>query len=99
MVNVVEDQCPVCRSAAKFEPVGPERKHYCCGRCGEFVVASNAERWLRSSINEWRASEVRRITSEATDGQTLVIERDPLMSNESRSYSFYVKACAVALRG
>ena len=99
MVSGVEDQCPVCSAAAKFEPVGPVRKHYCCSLCGEFVVASNAERWLRSSINSRRASEVRRMTSGATEGHLLVIERDPLIPNESSSYFFAVMAREEALRG
>ena len=99
MVNGVEDKCPVCNAAAKFEPIGQVRKHYCCSLCGEFVVASIAERWLRSSINSWRTSEVRRMSIEATKGHLLVIERSPLIPNESPSYFFAVKAREETLRG
>jgi hypothetical protein len=99
MANVVEDHCPVCKAAAKFERVGPGRKHYCCGQCGEFVVASIAERWLRSSLNDYRANEVLRMTGEATEEQLLVIERHPLKPNESSIFSFAVKARTEALRG
>ncbi len=98
MVHVAEEQCPVCLAPAKFEPVGPVRKHYQCGNCGEFVVASIAERWLRSSINDSRANKVRGITSAAREGELLVIERDPL-KQQSPTYSFKLKRRAEALRG
>jgi hypothetical protein len=99
MVNGVEDKCPVCSAAAKFEPIGQVRKHYCCSLCGEFVVASIAERWLRFSINSRRANEVRRLTSGATEGHLLVIERAPLKSNESPNFTLALKAREEALRG
>ena len=98
MALVAEDQCPVCRALAKFEALGHLRKHYLCGTCGEFVVASIAERWLRSSINEGRAAEVRRIIGAAAEDQLLVIERDPLESAEFPTYSFAVKPRGEALR-
>lgn len=99
MTQIVEEQCPVCRTSAKFEPLGHVRKHYQCSNCGEFVVASIAEIWLRSSINEWRAGEVRRITSAAPEDQLLVIERDPLNNDQSPTYSFALKLRNQALRG
>jgi hypothetical protein len=99
MVDVVEDWCPVCRVSAKFEPLDHVRKHYRCGECGEFVVASIAENWLRSSINDWRAREVRRITATALGDQLLVIERDPLRQGQSPTYSFTLKSRSQALHG
>ena len=98
-MNVMEDQCPVCKAVAKFERVGHLRKHYSCSLCGEFVVASIAERWLRSSLNARCAREVHRMTGEATEEQLLVIERNPLIPNESPSYSLNLRARSEALRG
>ncbi len=99
MADVVEEQCPVCRASARFEPLGHVRKHYRCGECGEFVVASIAEGWLRSSINDFRAREVRRITTSAPADQLLVIERDPLKQGQSPTYSFTLRPRGQALRG
>jgi hypothetical protein len=99
MTEVVEEQCPVCRASAKSEPLGHVRKHYECTNCGEFVVASLAESWLRSSINEWRAEKVRRITSAAPQDHLLVIERDSLNNDQSPTYSFALKLRNQALRG
>ncbi|MFO6419259.1 HNH endonuclease [Hylemonella sp. W303a] len=100
MATQVEEDCPICRQAAVFERIGSARKHFQCEHCGEFVVASLAERWLRSSLNDGRMDALREKISEVAEDQLLVIERDPIGgSTSSTTYSASIMARSEALRG
>lgn len=100
MAVPVEEDCPICREAAVFERIGSARKHFQCKHCGEFVVASLAERWLRSSLNDGRTDALREQITAAAENQLLVIERAP-MGGETASptYSASIMTRREALRG
>jgi hypothetical protein len=98
MSTPTPEECPLCTEMAAFELIGAVRKYFRCLGCGEFVVASLAERLLRSSVNEGRKEALRKQIADAGEGNLVVIERDPLESGSSPSLTAITKPHTEALR-
>lgn len=75
MTIPVEQACPLCDAAAKYEPIDYGRaKHFLCSAGCEYIIYDSTEARLKSSPQGWR-DELSKKAGQRKEGHILVIRR------------------------